>query len=116
MDFETILILSAVIELITLICFFVLCANVSTIKKKLSPTSNFGASFNFYCAVGEYERAKELLFDEIRKEEFFDTAFWSLSSDKEHCQGVIKKRYGKYFETLNINLDFDKVNTFISSF
>lgn len=34
MDFETAIYLTAILEVVTLICFFVLCSNVSTIKIK----------------------------------------------------------------------------------
>ena len=63
MDFETILILSAVLQVIILICFFVLCSNVSSIKAKVcrdgAPISTVVATL---LAAGEKERAKaELL-------------------------------------------------------
>lgn len=35
MDFDTILLVTGIIELITLICFFVLCSNVGELKRRL---------------------------------------------------------------------------------
>lgn len=35
MDYDVILLMTGFIELVTLICFFVLCSNVGALKKKL---------------------------------------------------------------------------------
>lgn len=64
MDFETIIILSAILELITLICFFVLCSNVSAIRKKLCKDDILSSSLiAMYMGLGEKEKAREALIE-----------------------------------------------------
>lgn len=66
MDFETIIILSALLELVTLICFFVLCSNVSAIRKKLCKDDILSSSLiAMYMGLGEKSKAREALIDHI---------------------------------------------------
>lgn len=61
-----ILILGVIGELITLICFFFLCSNVSKIRKKLDldGTSPFTA-ISIYLAAGNKAKAQQLLLEYI---------------------------------------------------
>ena len=66
MDFETIIILSALLELVTLICFFVLCSNVSVIRKKLCKDDILPSSLiAMYMGLGEKSKAREVLIEHI---------------------------------------------------
>ena len=52
-------IISAIVEIIILICFFVLCANVGKIKKILEQKQDFNAKFDFLINIGEKEKARD---------------------------------------------------------
>lgn len=116
MELNDIIILTALIQVVTLICFFVLCTNVSTIKKEIQAPQPFGAAFNFYLSIGQAEKAKELLIRAIMNEEVFKTAFFSNRSDKGNAQAYIEKKYKRYFDAIGLKVDFEKVNEFVSKF
>lgn len=50
---------SAVVEIITLIFFFVLCRNVSKIKKEIVSNDNLPGMFAMYISLGETDKAKK---------------------------------------------------------
>lgn len=109
MSLETIIILSAILELITLICFFVLCANVSSIKKKLR---NNGATpsfaFSMYLGMGEKEKAKNVLIEMILADEIIQRAIIDNVGD-------LKSVMGKYEPMLKeVDLVFDAEKAFNS--
>lgn len=59
MDFETAIYLTAILEVVTLICFFVLCSNVSNIKNKISKNGITSSTmFALYIGMGEKEKSK----------------------------------------------------------
>lgn len=60
--------LTAILEIVILICFFVLCSNVSKIKKVLTPsgcTPSPQTKFSMFVAAGEKEKAKAALMEII---------------------------------------------------
>lgn len=62
---EIALIIGAILEIIILICFFILCSNVSKIRKHLIQNDDFEAKFKFLVKMNEKEKAKEILIDRI---------------------------------------------------
>lgn len=112
MDFQTILFLSAILNVIMLICFFVLCSNVSKIKKDLVPNDNFGALFILYCSVGEKEKAKKLLLKQITMDKMFDTAFYS-DYNRVDAQKFIVDKYSGYLKMVDLTIDFDVVDNYL---
>lgn len=88
MDFETIIILSALLELVTLICFFVLCSNVSAIRKKLCKDDILSSSLiAMYMGLGEKSKAREALIEHIVSRLVdTDSPIWHI--DKEGGVGV----------------------------
>ena len=66
---------SAVVEIITLIFFFVLCRNVSKIKKEIVSNDNLPGMFAMYISLGETDKAKKILYKTISKEPEFIAAF-----------------------------------------
>lgn len=109
MDFETAIYLTAILEVVTLICFFVLCSNVGAIKKRLSrdgatPTS----AFSLYMGLGEIEKAKQVLIEMI----LADTAVQNtLTVSPEALKGAMAKYNGMMKE---IGLVFDAEKAFQS--
>lgn len=116
MIFETLIIILAIIQVITLICFFIMCINVSAIKKNIVPHQPWQASFNLYYSTGQIEKAKELLMKAIINESEFATAFYLNSSYKTDAQKHIEKKYKEYFELVGLSVDFNKANDFIENF
>ena len=55
------LVITAIVEIITLICFFVLCSNVSKIKKTIEQKQDFSAKFDFLINIGEKEKRTRIL-------------------------------------------------------
>lgn len=60
-------IISFIISIITIICFFGLCFNVYLIRKQIVNFDNFSKKFNILIKLGETEKAKELLIDQLLK-------------------------------------------------
>lgn len=105
MSIETIIILSAVLELITLFCFFVLCANVSSIKKKLRNNGiDPSSAFAMYIGMGEKEKAKKVLIDMI----FADSDIhWTVAANADSLKNVMVK-YGAMLKEVDIEFDAEK--------
>ena len=80
---EGIIYLGIILDLVTLICFFVLCYNVSKIKKQIVVDKDIKAAFSMYISLGEYEKA------------------------------VLKRTFKPYFDILNMDFDFETVDKFI---
>ncbi|MDO4743633.1 MAG: hypothetical protein Q4B04_06335 [bacterium] len=103
MSFETVLIISAAIEVITLICFFVLCSNVSALRKQVCkdniPPSSLIA---MYMGLGQKEKARDLLIDHIVNN--------SMLRDKLHSASeanIVLRPYQKLMDELGVNYDPD---------
>lgn len=112
MDFETMLYLSVILNVIILICFFVLCSNVSSIKKKICPSENFGATFSMLITGNQIETARKLLFDEISKDELFVRAFY-YGGENGNVRTLLNKKYTPYLEMVGVTLDFGKSDELI---
>lgn len=109
-------IISMILSIIILICFFYLCINVTAIRRSLTSPLNLEAAFNLYYSTGQIEKARELLMTSIKNDSEFATAFYLNSSYKESAQKHIKDKYGKLLELVGLTIDFDKANDFISKF
>lgn len=61
---ETVLFLSAILELILLICFFVLCSRIGKIKKNFYPELNY-ARFCLLLYLGRRDDATRMLYTAV---------------------------------------------------
>lgn len=113
---DIIIFISAIVQVITLICFFVLCINVSALRRNFTSPQNLEASFNLYYSTGQIEKAKDLVMTSIKNDSEFATAFYLNSSHKETAQKLIEDKYGKMLELVGLKIDYDKVNDFITRF
>lgn len=111
---EVIFYLGIILELVTLICFFMLCFNVTKIKKQMVVGENIKAAFSMYISLGEYEKAKELLFHEIMKQEEYIASF-TYNGNNSSQRSVLKRTFKPYFDILNIDFDFEIVDRFITA-
>lgn len=86
-------IISAIVEIIILICFFVLCANVGKIKKILEQKQDFNAKFDFLINIGEKEKARDLLIKRILNNNgiFSTEVMWSSKEKSELCFKTYKE-------------------------
>ncbi|MCS2788860.1 hypothetical protein NXW92_14715 [Bacteroides fragilis] len=103
---------SAVVEIITLIFFFVLCRNVSKIKKEIVTNDNLPGMFAMYISLGETDKAKKILYKTISKEPEFIAAF-CYNGNNSAQQSTLKRKYKPDLEALGLELDFELVNKFI---
>jgi hypothetical protein len=105
MDFDTILLVTGIIELITLICFFVLCSNVGELKRRLL---NNGATctsmFSMYMAMGDKENAKKALIKVILADTQVQNA---LNSTPDNLQNAMAK-YSKQMKEVGLTFDANK--------
>lgn len=93
---EVIIYLGIILNLVTLICFFVLCYNVSKIKKQFVVDKDINAAFSMYISLGEYEKAKELLFHEIMKQNEYIASF-TYNGNNSAQRTVLKKDFQTLF-------------------
>lgn len=105
MDLEIIIFLTAIIEVITLVCFFILCSNVGELKRRLL---NNGATctsmFSMYMAMGDKESAKRALIKVILADTQVQNA---LNSTPEHLLKVMAK-YSKQMKEVDLIFDANK--------
>lgn len=104
---------SIIINVIILICFFVLCSNVAKIKKKATDVERFEARFNFLYGIGELEEAKKLLLMKVQIMENLDEAFFCKENYRENSRTVIRKKFKPYFDRLGLQIDYEKVDALI---
>lgn len=108
MELTTVLVLSAILELVILVCFFFLCINVSTIKKSVAPP--WRGVFNLYYATGQIEKAKEVLMKAIMNEKEFEKAFLVNTADKYPMQKLLEGKYKKQLDLVGLTINFEEVN------
>lgn len=108
MELTTILVLSAILESVILVCFFVLCINVNKIKKNVAPP--WRGVFNLYYSTGQIEKAREVLMKAIMTEKEFEKAFYVNTPDKYPMQKAIEGRYKKLLELVGLTINFEEVN------
>ena len=105
MSLETVVIVSALLEVVTLICFFVLCANVSSIKKKLGTNgADPSSAFAMYIGMGEKEKAKKVLIDMILAD---SDVHWTVATNPNSLKNVMVK-YGAMLKEVDIEFDAEK--------
>lgn len=105
-----------VINIIVLIAFFILCGHIGKIKKRICLKNEFGAIFNFYFSIGDIEKAKECLFQEIVNDELLEESFFMSAEYSEKMRGYFIGKYHIYLDKLGLKIDFDKVDEFIHEF
>lgn len=113
MDFDTILLVTAIIELITLICFFVLCSNVGTLKRKLLHNGATDSSmFSIYMVMGDKENAKKILIRMILSDSQIQNA---LNSTPDNLQNAMAK-YSKPMKEVGLTFDANKAIVYKNMF
>ena len=100
----TALVITAIIEVITLICFFVLYANVAKIKKLLENKDDFTSKFKFLMNIGETEKAHDYLLNRILNNNgiFTTEVVWDAEEKTKMCF----KTYGEEMKALGIENPF----------
>ena len=96
--------LTAILDLITLICFFVLCSNVSKIKKVVTPSGNAPspqAAFSMYLAAGDTEKAKAVLMEII----LADPNVQMYIGRDAKLLGNVLKRYDRQMKAVGLEID-----------
>jgi hypothetical protein len=109
-------IISLILSIILLICFFVLCINVSAIKKSMNIPRIWQASFNLYYSTGQMEKARGIVMKAMIQDPDFAKAFYLNTQDKAEVQKRIEARYNGFLNLVNLTIDFEKANDFISKF
>ena len=110
MDIETIYYLSIALDVIVLICFFVLVGNVSEIKKALNASSKPQlALFTFYLSTGDKAKAREILKGIILSDQVFETAFYSNIESKKYARELVINKYQALAKEVDFEIDFAKV-------
>lgn len=112
MDLELILYVSAFIEFVTLICFFVLCGNVASIKKRIGGTETTRMDkFNVYVMTGQIERAKEILSQMMMSEpEWQHVTNYLTPTYMESARKALAAKYAKMLEVVGVSLDFESID------
>lgn len=104
MEFETILILSAIIELVILICFFVLCSNVAKIRKRICKDNvPISTAIAIYMGFGEKEKAREAFIEHI----IYGTEINENMSRTEDINSILRP-YKSLMDELEITFDAEK--------
>ena len=98
-----IIFIAVVINVIVLICFFVLCSQVSHIRKVLKPRSNTYEELDVLIALGQKEKAKSVLINLILSDNVFD-----FESPTEESIKATVKRYKKYMDEVSLEFDAQK--------
>lgn len=97
---STVLILSAVLQVIILICFFTLCSNVNKIRKRFEPASSL-ETFSFILAMEDKEAAKQILIRIILED---TNVINAIHQDQASLNASLGK-YRKAMNQLNIQID-----------
>lgn len=96
-----------------LVAFFKMCGNVKKIREHLNPelpecyVNAFYPKFNFYMSVGDKEKAKELLYQQIMTSPNFAATFKNNFS--EDARAKLIEEYQPYFQQLGMEIDFSKI-------
>lgn len=99
---EVVFFISTIIQIVILVCFFMLCSNVSKIKKTLTQQYDFESRFNFLIKIGEKEKAKDLLLERIITNDNIFNEHIQLSSELRANRAA--KLYAKELEALGIDI------------
>lgn len=99
--------LGAILELVLLICFFVLCSNVSKIKKMLTPSGtppSHYMKYSMFLASGEKERAKLALMEIILSDADVQ---WAIGRNPDVLKNTLA-RYDKAMKEVGLEIDLQK--------
>ena len=112
MSLETIIFITALIEVITLICFLNLCGTVSSIKKRIGGTEATRMDkFNTYLVTGQIDKVKEVLTDMILSEkEWEQVANFSCDEWREKARKSLITKYQRMFDAVGIKPNFDELD------
>ena len=103
-NLEIIFWLSAILQVIILICFFVLCGNVSKMKRVVSPSGNAPTpqtAFSLYLAAGDVDKAKAVLMEIIQSDPHVQMC---IGRDAEGLGNVLK-RYDRQMKAVGLDIN-----------
>lgn len=103
--FATFIIIIGIVQLIMMIVFFVMAHNISVIKKRIALSGEeFNYGFYSFLLSGNKEKAKELLFEVISKNEYFiSSACYHTEYNISKAQNEINTIYKCELEALGID-------------
>lgn len=104
-----IIFLAFVLQLIILICYFVLCSRVGKIKKIFYPEFRH-ENFCLLLYLGRKDDATRMLFNAIARNDNFIYAFHT-NNGADKARAILKENYQAYFDALGLELDFDKIKS-----
>lgn len=99
--------LTAILEIVILICFFVLCSNVSKIKKVLTPGGTVSTPqtvFAMYVAARDIVKAKEVLMSII----LADPDVQACINRSGEVLGNVLARYNRQMKEVGLEIDPNK--------
>lgn len=115
MSLESIVIISAIIQIVVLICFFSLCSTVNSIKSRIGGTETTRMDkFNIYIMMGQIDKAKDILSQMIISESEWEHVFnhkYPALMDKSRKS--LQTKYEELLNLVDLKLDFeqlDKIN------
>jgi hypothetical protein len=99
---EAVFIISTIIQIILIVCFFILCLDVSKIRKRLTRQYDFESRFNFLISIGEKEKAKEMLLERILTNDIIFDKKMQLTTEARANKAA--ELYAKELEALGIDI------------
>lgn len=106
-DFALVFWLSAILELILLVCFFILCNNVSKIKKMISPSESVpppSLVYSLALASGDVEKAKSALINIILE----DADVQACINRKPDILKNVLEKYAQPMKEVGLEIDAEK--------
>lgn len=95
-----------VLTILFLVMYIVLCIDIHAIRKNQQVNNYSHSLFLFYVSVGETEKAKDVLFYMMSKEESFESAMTGLS----YAQERLIEKYKDDLEKVKVEFSFDNLN------
>ena len=99
---EIAIVLSAIVEVILLICFINLTNNVNKIREKIDPVEDVWAKVYFLLSIGEQQKARDLYIKSILNDEIIFSGH-DIKTAKEKMDRV-KFQYGEGLKNLGFSL------------
>lgn len=108
---EFFIFLSAVLDFIILFCFFLLCKRVGLIQKIFYPKLNY-QRFCLLLYLGRRDDATRMLYIAFSEDDDLVYAFHT-NNGRDQARANLKAKYQKYFDALELELDFDKIGDMV---
>ena len=105
---EFIVIVEAVIAIIAIVCFFIMCGNVAAIRKAVKPEQSnvpLAVVLRLYMSLGLKKEAQDRLVRQMLAEDTLD----KTGDYVGRCKSVLDK-YSKMIEYVGLTIDEEKLN------